>query len=123
MVGRKASGSSLSAPSPAWVGRRAFGNRVVRVDSRVESQSHSERNTAMMRPFRRLKGSAVTVVALLFATIAGGGAGAQEAGKAAGNTMIVYVGTYTGPKSKGIYMMRFDPATGKLTEPELAGEV
>ena len=78
----------------------------------------------MMRPFRRLKGSVVTVVALLMGTVAGGCAGAQEAAKAAaGNPMIVYVGTYTGPKSKGIYTMRFDPATGKLTEPEVAAEI
>lgn len=79
----------------------------------------------MMRPFRCLKGSVVvSVVALLIATAAGGCAGAQEAAaKAAGNPMIVYVGTYTGPKSKGIYMMQFDPATGKLTEPEVAAEV
>ena len=34
----------------------------------------------------------------------------------------VYFGTYTGEKSKGIYVSRLDLATGKLTEPELAGE-
>lgn len=32
----------------------------------------------------------------------------------------VYIGTYTGGKSKGIYVSRFDPATGQLTSPELA---
>src|SRR4051812_39420771 len=37
--------------------------------------------------------------------------------------MIVYVGTYTGPKSKGIYMMKMDAATGTLSTPELAGEM
>src|SRR5947209_19235770 len=42
---------------------------------------------------------------------------AQDAG------MLVYVGTYTGPKSKGIYVMRMDPATGALSEPEVAAEV
>jgi 6-phosphogluconolactonase len=36
---------------------------------------------------------------------------------------FVYFGTYTGPKSKGVYVSRFDSATGKLTAPELAGEV
>jgi 6-phosphogluconolactonase len=36
---------------------------------------------------------------------------------------FVYFGTYTGPKSKGVYVSRFDSATGKLTDPELAGEV
>ena len=28
---------------------------------------------------------------------------------------LVYVGTYTGPKSKGIYVYRMDPATGAMT--------
>jgi 6-phosphogluconolactonase len=34
----------------------------------------------------------------------------------------VYFGTYTGQKSKGIYVARFEPATGKLSAPELAAE-
>jgi 6-phosphogluconolactonase len=34
----------------------------------------------------------------------------------------VYIGTYTGPKSKGIYVSRFDVATGTLSAPELAAE-
>jgi 6-phosphogluconolactonase len=34
----------------------------------------------------------------------------------------LYVGTYTGKKSKGIYRCEFDPATGKLSAPVLAGE-
>ena len=34
--------------------------------------------------------------------------------------MRVYFGTYTGAKSKGIYLSRFNPATGWLTPPELA---
>ncbi len=33
---------------------------------------------------------------------------------------FVYFGTYTGAKSKGIYVSRFDSTTGKLSEPELA---
>jgi 6-phosphogluconolactonase len=36
--------------------------------------------------------------------------------------MRVYIGTYTGPKSQGIYTAQFDPATGKLTSPELAAK-
>ncbi|NOS71133.1 MAG: lactonase family protein [Verrucomicrobia bacterium] len=32
----------------------------------------------------------------------------------------VYFGTYTGAKSKGIYLSRFDSSTGRLTPPELA---
>ncbi len=33
---------------------------------------------------------------------------------------LVYFGTYTGAQSKGIYVSRFDPATGTLSAPELA---
>src|SRR5262245_15972798 len=36
--------------------------------------------------------------------------------------MWVFVGTYTGKKSQGIYRVEFDPATGKLGKPELAAE-
>lgn len=43
-------------------------------------------------------------------------AGAQETG------VLVYFGTYTGEKSKGIHVSRLDPATGALTPPELAAE-
>src|SRR5262249_48501286 len=35
---------------------------------------------------------------------------------------MVYVGTYTGPKSEGIYRMELDTETGKLSEPVLAGK-
>src|SRR2546423_1218728 len=35
----------------------------------------------------------------------------------------VFVGTYTGKESKGIYRCEFDAATGKLGKPELAAEV
>jgi 6-phosphogluconolactonase len=34
--------------------------------------------------------------------------------------MRVYIGTYTGATSKGIYVSRFDSGTGRLTPPELA---
>jgi len=37
--------------------------------------------------------------------------------------MLVYFGTYTGKKSKGIYVSRFDAGTGKLAAPELAAEI
>ena len=33
-----------------------------------------------------------------------------------------YLGTYTGPKSKGIYLVRLDSATGKLDQPALVIE-
>ncbi len=35
---------------------------------------------------------------------------------------IIYVGTYTGPNSKGIYAYRFDPATGQATPVGLVAE-
>jgi 6-phosphogluconolactonase len=36
---------------------------------------------------------------------------------------FVYFGTYTGKKSKGIYVSRLDTKAGKLTAPELAAQV
>ena len=36
---------------------------------------------------------------------------------------LVYIGTYTGPKSKGIYGLRFDSNKGRLQEVGLVGEV
>jgi 6-phosphogluconolactonase len=36
---------------------------------------------------------------------------------------LMYVGTYTGPNSKGIYAFRFDPKSGKTESLGLAGEV
>jgi 6-phosphogluconolactonase len=42
---------------------------------------------------------------------------------AAKGPYLVYVGTYTTKtESKGIYSFQFDPATGKMTAPELAAE-
>jgi 6-phosphogluconolactonase len=40
----------------------------------------------------------------------------------AGGDMLVYFGTYTGEKSKGVYVSRLDLASGALTAPELAAE-
>jgi len=40
-----------------------------------------------------------------------------------GGNMLVYIGTYTGPKSKGIYMSRLDTEKGTLSPAELAAEV
>ena len=38
------------------------------------------------------------------------------------DSYLIYVGTYTGPSSKGIYAFRFDPATGKSTSLGLVAE-
>jgi len=43
-------------------------------------------------------------------------------GQAKAQAVRVYIGTYTGPKSKGIYQLRLDLASGSLSTPELAGE-
>jgi 6-phosphogluconolactonase len=46
---------------------------------------------------------------------------AMSATAASTNSLMrVYIGTYTGAKSKGIYVSPFDPATGKLGPAELA---
>ena len=42
--------------------------------------------------------------------------------KKAWDAYWVYFGTYTGAKSKGIYVARFDPGSGSLSEPEVAVE-
>jgi 6-phosphogluconolactonase len=47
---------------------------------------------------------------------------AQAAKPHANNSYLVYVGTYTGPQSKGIYALRFDPASGKSTPLGLMAE-
>ena len=46
----------------------------------------------------------------------------SEAAASDSGTYFVYFGTYTGPKSKGIYRAEFDTGTGRLTSPELAAE-
>ena len=40
-----------------------------------------------------------------------------------GTNFLVYFGTYTGPKSKGVYVGRLDASTGQLTDVHVAGEV
>jgi 6-phosphogluconolactonase len=47
---------------------------------------------------------------------------APKALPAPGGTYHVYVGTYTGPKSEGIYAFDFDTATGAATAPALAAK-
>jgi 6-phosphogluconolactonase len=44
------------------------------------------------------------------------------AGKNTSAPYLMYVGTYTGPNSKGIYAYRFDPATGQATSLGLVTE-
>jgi 6-phosphogluconolactonase len=72
-----------------------------------------------------LCGAALLLGAAVFA--AGAQAPAADAARTDANnernrTMLVYVGTYTGGESKGIYLFRMDPATGKLTPAGVAAE-
>jgi len=71
---------------------------------------------------------AVTCRTLLFTTLISllvllpGNRGAVEAAATTPTKYFVYVGTYTEPKSKGIYVYRFDPATGRSAPLGLAAE-
>ena len=49
--------------------------------------------------------------------------GPSSLARGADEKLRAYVGTYTGPKAKGIYVFRFDPASGKPGPVELAAEV
>ena len=46
----------------------------------------------------------------------------RELPQATSAGQLVYFGTYTNEKSKGIYVSRFNPQSGELTPPQLAGE-
>jgi 6-phosphogluconolactonase len=43
-------------------------------------------------------------------------------GEEKAHSLTVYAGTYTGGKSQGIYLFRFDPASGKASKVELAAK-
>ena len=66
-------------------------------------------------------GLLITLAALMLPPLQPPGHSASS--DAAGSKYLVYVGTYTGPKSKGIYCYRFDAAAGKLDSIGLAGEM
>ena len=48
---------------------------------------------------------------------------APAKGRNVASSYFVYVGTYTGPTSKGIYGFRFDPKTGQFTPTGVAAEL
>jgi 6-phosphogluconolactonase len=67
----------------------------------------------------------IAMLALLMSSLVPAfGQTAQTSTKAASTpgNLLVYIGTYTGAKSKGIYLSRLDLSTGKLSAPELAAE-
>src|SRR5258706_3184533 len=76
-----------------------------------------------MQPITILKAASVCLPVLLCLSLFGAeGTAASVEADSRGGKCVVYVGTYTGPKSKGIYVCRMGPATGKLSSPELAAE-
>ena len=69
----------------------------------------------------------LAAIALLFTALACGlaacfGDGDSRPGASPAPRLLVYVGTYTGGESRGIYRFEFDPATGEATARELAAE-
>jgi len=70
---------------------------------------------------RPLSVSALAFLLFLFAVSFADGETSKHLGK--GNDELVYIGTYTGPKSKGIYVYRLDLGSGVLTPLGLAAEV
>ena len=59
---------------------------------------------------------------MLLALLLAAGAGAPAGAVPPSTQDLVYIGTYTGATSRGIYVARFDTATGRLGPPELAAE-
>jgi 6-phosphogluconolactonase len=70
-------------------------------------------------PFLRGASIGLIIPALFAASASLGDTPMTSSGK---NQYFVYFGTYTGAKSQGIYVSRFDLSTGKLGAPELAAE-
>src|SRR5437773_4291803 len=74
-----------------------------------------------MKIIRQIRMTFACVLALLF------GRASHPCAQAAATPrnskeFLVYIGTYTGGKSKGIYVARFDSVSGRLGAPELAAE-
>ena len=74
----------------------------------------------MTLPFDSMKGIAACLILAAFMTLSGRLA---IAGPPENSEIAVYFGTYTGPKSKGIYLSRLDLTSGKLSAPIVAGEI
>jgi 6-phosphogluconolactonase len=63
----------------------------------------------------------IRISCLLFLVLVANLSSSLAAPRSSGK-FIVYVGTYSGPKSKGIYAFRFDASTGRLTPLGLVAE-
>src|SRR5437870_3189149 len=80
---------------------------------------------ASMKPFQFWKLGLLLAIALsVDASVAATAEPGRDrpAAKAAGQSILVFIGTYTGPKSHGIYRFRFDRSTATPSAPELAAE-
>jgi 6-phosphogluconolactonase len=74
----------------------------------------------MLSPYRTIVWSCSLAVLLVCAAVASSDAPAAKGPE--GGKLWVFIGTYTGGKSKGIYRCELDTATGKLSDPVLAAE-
>lgn len=66
--------------------------------------------------------SRICLLAVGLATVAGATVGVARPASSKDQNMLVYIGTYTNAKSKGIYAFRMDPNTGSLTPVGLVAE-
>lgn len=66
--------------------------------------------------------SRICLLAVGLVAVAGATVGAARPASSKDQNMLVYIGTYTNAKSKGIYAFRLDSATGKLTPVGLVAE-
>ncbi len=75
-----------------------------------------------MKPSHRQVTSRISLLLYLAALLLVVDTGSRALEARDPSQLLVYVGTYTGPKSKGIYFFRLDLASGKTTAPEVACE-
>jgi 6-phosphogluconolactonase len=73
-------------------------------------------------PSARFPAIICCVIASVFTTARAQLGGVHLQGAPQKGPMTIFVGTYSGPKSKGIYHLQLDPATGKLSDPVVAAE-
>jgi 6-phosphogluconolactonase len=73
----------------------------------------------MIRNLRTIAAGVLSLTAL----VALSAAGLAQTRPATGSDRLVYFGTYTGEKSRGIYVSHLDVATGALSPPQLAAEL
>ncbi|PWU17131.1 MAG: 6-phosphogluconolactonase [Verrucomicrobia bacterium] len=82
----------------------------------ISSLRDEAANLRRTLPVLQLLRSTILAIVLMYCLFMSARAIASE------DQILVYIGTYTGERSQGIYVSRFEPATGKLTPPELAAK-